>query len=83
MNTNMKELNMNEMELVNGGWSWKNCGIGAVAGAVLGAAGGALAGGWAGAAICGVAGAVVGAFSGGASDEINAAKKNISPIPGI
>ena len=45
MNTNMKELNMNEMELVNGGWSWKNCGIGAVAGAVLGAAGGALAGG--------------------------------------
>ena len=83
MNTNMKELNLNEMELVNGGWSWKNCGIGAVAGALLGAAGGALAGGLAGAAICGVGGAVAGAFAGGASDDLNAVKKNINPIPGI
>ena len=83
MNTNTVELNLNEMELANGGWSWKNFGIGAAAGAILGAAGGALAGGWAGAAICGVAGAVVGAFAGGASDEINEMKKAPDMIPGI
>ena len=23
MNTNMKELNLNELEMVNGGWDWK------------------------------------------------------------
>ena len=24
MNTNMKELNLNEMEMINGGWKWKD-----------------------------------------------------------
>ena len=55
----MKELNLNEMELVNGGFRWKDAFRGGFLGAMKGAIiGGAIAGGVAGAvgegAACGV-----------------------------
>lgn len=63
MNTNMQELNLNDLEMVNGGWSWPNFGLGAFVG---GTAGGCLVGfaalacsgpvGW-----CVIGGAAVGA----------------------
>ena len=71
MNTNMMELNMNEMELVNGGRSLgeKLIAIGGFAG--VAAAGGAVAGGIAGSIVPGFgtllvggAGAVTGALLG-------------------
>ena len=66
MNNNMMELNMNEMELVNGGVNI----FGAITGAVLGGLGGAALGGTfggiPGAVVGGVAGAVTGAAVGGA-----------------
>ena len=66
MNNNMMELNMNEMELVNGGVNI----FGAITGAVLGGLGGAALGGTfgsiPGAVVGGVAGAVTGAVVGGA-----------------
>lgn len=37
MNTMTRELNMDEMELVNGGWSWKNFFAGAITGGGVGA----------------------------------------------
>ena len=66
MNNNMMELNMNEMELVNGGVNIFR----AITGAVLGGLGGAALGGTfgsiPGAVVGGVAGAVTGAAVGGA-----------------
>ena len=47
MNTNemnMKELNLDELEAVNGGWSWKHFGMMGGVGAVLGAVSGAVLG---------------------------------------
>ena len=68
MENNMKELNLNEMEMVNGGWDWSDFGLGAVTGGGLGfiIGGGAavLATGPVGWAI---AGAVVGAAALGAA----------------
>jgi len=37
MNTNITELNMNEMETVSGGWNWSNFFAGAITGGGLGA----------------------------------------------
>lgn len=57
LNMNGTELNLNELEAVNGGWSWSGMGAGAVIGffggvclggpigALIGCVGGALAGG--------------------------------------
>ena len=64
MNTNMMELNMNELEMVNGGW---NIGksilrgiVGTVVGASIGAQIGGAPGAVAGAVICGGAGVLSG-----------------------
>ena len=37
MNTNMKELNLNEMEMANGGWDWLSAAMGSIIGGVGGA----------------------------------------------
>ena len=37
MNTNMMELNLNEMEQVNGGWDWLSAAMGSIIGGVGGA----------------------------------------------
>ena len=60
MNTNMNELNLNEMEMVNGGRSLgeKLIAIGEIAGA--GAVGGAVAGGLAGSIVPGFGTLIVG-----------------------
>ena len=36
MDTNMKELNMDEMEMANGGWSWASAACGGVFGGLVG-----------------------------------------------
>ena len=59
MNTNTMELNLNEMELVNGGGIWDH-----VLGAVEGVAGGFFAGMFGGLAIAGPGGAAVGSVGG-------------------
>ena len=61
MDTNIMELNMNEMEMVNGGSPL----VAGIIGAVFGAGKGALAGGTAGMCIGGPAGLVIGAVTGG------------------
>ena len=64
MNTNMMELNMNELEMVNGGWNigksilWGI--VGTVVGASIGAQIGGAPGAVAGAVICGGAGVLSG-----------------------
>ena len=72
MNTNTMELNMNEMEMVNGGWSLKGvlkeagkyAGIYAAAGGgimlVVSGPAGAVVGAGAGALVGGVGGALIG-----------------------
>lgn len=60
MNTNTVELNLNEMEMINGGWSWKAFVPGAVIGGIGGLVAGAVSAGIPGAVIGTVAGAVVG-----------------------
>ena len=60
MNTNMKELNLNEMEMINGGWDWGKSVLWGIVGTVAGAAIGAQIGGAPGA----VAGAVIGGGAG-------------------
>lgn len=37
MDTNMKELNLNEMEMANGGWDWLSAAMGSIIGGVGGA----------------------------------------------
>ena len=76
MNTNMIELNMEEMEAVSGGWNWKKAFIGMGCGFVGGAATGALYGiccgpvGMAvGAAVGAVGGAAIGTAAGGTRDD--------------
>ena len=58
METNMMELNPDQMEMINGGWNWKK--------ALFGGAVGAVAGGMIGAHVGAVPGAVIGAVIGGA-----------------
>ena len=69
MNNDMMELNMNEMELVNGGCSIFGAITGAVIGGVGGAALGGTFGGIPGAVVGGIAGAATGAAVGGADYE--------------
>ena len=59
MNTNIMEMNPNEMELVNGGGIWDH-----VLGAAEGVAGGFFAGLFGGLAIAGPGGAAVGSVGG-------------------
>ena len=54
MNTNTMELNLDEMEMINGGWNWKESIFWGVVG------------GTAGAGVCGQFGGVPGAIIGGA-----------------
>jgi len=74
MNTNTMELNLDEMEMVNGGWNWKNffetAGVGGTIGALCGTVVGIATGpvGW-----CALGGALIlggtcGAIA-GAKDE--------------
>ena len=60
MNTNMKELNLKELEMINGGWDWGKSVLWGIVGAVVGASIGAQIGGApgaiAGGVICGGAG---------------------------
>ena len=65
MDTNMMELNLNEMEKINGGWNWKKSVLWGVFGTVVGASIGAQIGGGPGA----VAGAIIGGGAGVASGE--------------
>ena len=65
MNTNVKELNLNEMEKINGGWNWKKSVLWGVFGTVVGASIGAQIGGAPGA----VAGGLIGGGAGVASGE--------------
>ena len=74
MENNMKELNLNEMEMVNGGWNWKNCLetggvsgiIGGLCGTVVGIATGPV--GW-----CALGGALI---LGGTCGAIAGAKED-------
>ena len=66
MNSNMMELNMNEMELVNGGFNILGAITGGLVGGLSGAALGGTFGGVPGAVIGGIAGAVTGVAVGGA-----------------
>ena len=65
MNTNMKELNLNEMEMINGGkWNWGKSILWGIVGTVAGAAIGAQIGGGVGAAAGGLLGGTAGVLSG-------------------
>ena len=68
MNTNMKanlnELNLNEMEMINGGWNWGKSILWGVVGTIAGAAIGAQIGGGVGAAAGGLLGGTAGVLSG-------------------
>ena len=61
LNPNMMELNLDELELISGGWNWKKSVFWGVFGTVIGASIGAQIGGAPGA----VAGAVIGNLTGG------------------
>ena len=61
MNTNMKELNLKDMEMINGGWKLKDGLTCILSGAVIGGGCGAILGGWQGALIGGAVGAGLGA----------------------
>jgi len=63
MNTNTMELNLNEMEMISGGWNWKKSVLWGVFGTVVGASIGANIGG--------AAGAVFGSFVGGAAGVLS------------
>ena len=60
MNNNMMELNMNEMELVNGGFDWVKTVVWGAVGTVVGAGIGASVGGIPGMVVGGVVGGAVG-----------------------
>ncbi len=64
MNTNIKELNLNEMEMINGGWNWKKSIMWGVFGTLVGASIGAQIGGVVGAAAGGLLGGTAGVLSG-------------------
>ena len=64
MNTNVTELNLNEMEMISGGWNWKKSVLWGVFGTVVGASIGANIGGAAGAVFGGVVGGAAGVLSG-------------------
>ena len=64
MNTNTAELNLNELEMVTGGWNWKKSVLWGVFGTVVGASIGANIGGAAGAVFGGVVGGAAGVLSG-------------------
>ena len=65
MNTSTVELNLNELEMVTGGWNWKKSVLWGVFGTVVGASIGAQIGGGPGA----VAGAIIGGGAGIASGD--------------
>ena len=60
MNTNMMELNLNEMEMVNGGTSAEDHYLGAITGMTFGGLGGLAVGSAIGGVVGGVPGACVG-----------------------
>ena len=61
MNTNMKELNLKDMEMINGGWKLKDGLTCILSCAVICGGCGAILGGWQGALIGGAVGAGLGA----------------------
>ena len=65
MNTSTVELNLNELEMVTGGWNWKKSVFWGVFGTVIGASIGAQIGGGPGA----VAGAIIGGGAGVATGD--------------
>ena len=65
MNTNMNELTMDQMDMVNRGFDLIGCIKGAVIGGIGGAVAGGCLGGPAGAVLGGVMGGAVGAIVGG------------------
>ena len=69
MKMNMKEINLNEMEMVVGGWNWAAAIVGGVSGAFAGAVAGAYALGPVGAVIGGIAGGAVGGLICGNADK--------------
>lgn len=60
MNNNMMELNMEQMEMINGGWDWFKTVFWGTVGAVAGAGIGAQVGGIPGAVVGGIIGGAVG-----------------------
>ena len=65
MNTSTMELNLNEMEMINGGWDWAKSVLWGVFGTVVGASLGASIGGAPGA----VAGGLIGGGAGIATGD--------------
>lgn len=64
MNTNTKELNLNEMEMVSAGWNWKESIFWGVVGGTAGAGVGGQFGGVPGAIIGGAIGTGIGIMAG-------------------
>ena len=64
MNTNTMELNLNEMEMINAGWNWKESIFWGVVGGVAGAGVGAQVAGLPGAVVGGAVGAGIGVLAG-------------------
>ena len=60
MNNNMMELNLNEMEKVNGGFDWEKAVVWGTVGATVGAGVGASVGGIPGMVFGGVVGGAIG-----------------------
>ena len=60
MNTNTMELNLNEMEVVNGGFDWVKTVVWGAVGATVGAGIGASVGGIPGMVVGGVVGGAIG-----------------------
>jgi len=64
MNTNMTELNLNEMEIISGGWNWRKPVLWGVVGTVVGAGIGGQIGGIPGLVAGGTLGCAAGVLSG-------------------
>ena len=70
MNTNMNELNLNELEMVSGGDKMKSATNGAAVGLMPGASAGAIIGGCIGGPLGALAGGGIGAIAGGLAGGI-------------
>lgn len=68
MDTNTRELTLEELEMAEGGWNLKKSLLGGVIGMVGGAAVAGAFGGVPGAVVGGIYGGVVGVISGGMGD---------------
>lgn len=75
MNNNTMELNLNELEMINGGWNWKGFGVGFATGAGYGVFIGGSLGVCVGGGVGGVVGAAIGGVAGGVAMGIAGGRK--------